>query len=200
MSHLQTAPHPMLILIRGLPGSGKTHIANELIKHLGEREYLVLDPDAIDYESVAYKQHSEGLAAEGIDPKYFPYRFLRTKAQHAIAERKIIIWNQPFTLLGGFNRTVDYLQSVAAEQGLKLPTLVVEVEITEETARKRVAERKRNGGHGPSGEAFKAFMEDYVSFAQHAEGRYATVTVHGEDDARVSVKKIQHALEVLQED
>jgi predicted kinase len=200
MSEFHHLHHPLLILIRGLPGSGKTYIADELIKSFDPTEFIVLDPDATDYESDAYKQHIEAMKQEGIEPIYFPYRFLRGKAQYAIAEHKIIVWNQPFTLLGGFNRTVDYLQGVAAEQGIKLPTLVVEVEITEATARTRVAERKAKGGHGPSGDAFKAFMDDYVSFAQHAEGRYQTVTVHGEDDVQTSVRTIKEALNALPQD
>lgn len=200
MSEFQHAHHPLLVLVRGLPGGGKTYITNELVKSFDPDEYIVLDPDATDYESDAYKAHMADMKQQGIEPIYYPYRFLRAKAQHAIAEHKIIIWNQPFTLLGGFNRTVDFLQEVAAEQGIKLPTLVVEVEITEETARERVADRKKNGGHGPSGDAFKAFFEDYVSFAGHAEGRYQTVTVHGEDDAQTSVRTIKEALHALPED
>jgi predicted ABC-type ATPase len=197
MSEFQHVHRPLLMLVRGLPGSGKTHIVTELIKDLDANEYIVLDPDATDYQSQAYKAHTDAMKKAGIEPIYYPYRFLRAKAQHAIAEHKIIIWNQPFTLLGGFNRTIDYLQNVATEQGITLPTLVVEVEITEETARKRVAERKLKGGHGPSGDAFKAFMDDYVSFAAHAEGRYKTVTVHGEDEALVSVATIKNALNAL---
>lgn len=200
MSELQHLHRPLLILVRGLPGSGKSHVVTELIKAFDPSEYIVLDPDATDYKSQAYKLHTDAMKKEGIEPIYYPYRFLRGKAQHAIAEHKIIIWNQPFTLLGGFNRTVDYLQGVAAEQGIMLPTLVVEVEITEETARKRVAERKLNGGHGPSGDAFKTFMDDYVSFAAHAEGRYQTVTVHGENDVRDSVAAIKDALNALPRD
>lgn len=197
MSEFQHVHHPLLVLIRGLPGGGKTHIAKELVKAFNPGEFVLLDPDATRYESAEYKAHVAAMEQQGVEAKYHPYRFLRGQAQQAIAEHKIIIWNQPFTLLGGFNRTIDYLQHAAAEQGIKLPTLVVEVEITKETARQRVADRKNSGGHGPSGDALRAFFDDYVSFAQHAEGRYQSVTVHGEDNVKTSVQTIKEALNAL---
>jgi predicted ABC-type ATPase len=185
--------HPTLILIRGLPGSGKTYLSRDLQKSLGG-SVVMLDPDATDYSSKEYLEHTKKLTEEGVDPKIHAYRFLRAKAQQGIAGHKIIIWNQPFTNLEIFNKMVANLRNHAAEHNTNLPILVVEVEINHQIAHQRMLERKQAGGHGPSENGFKKFMADYTSFA--SEG-YNTVTVGGEDEVSDSVKIVIVALENL---
>jgi predicted ABC-type ATPase len=185
---------PALILIRGLPGSGKSYLAAALQDAFGQDQVLLLDPDAIDYKSQAYTEHSETLRAEDIEEKFYPYRFLRSQAEAAIAEHKIVIWNQAFTLLGGLQRTVDHLQQVAANHKLELPVLIIEVEIDHAIAKARVANRAGKGGHDVSEEAFARFINDYRSFAD--EG-FNTVTVNGNNDIAVSTVSVTNALAKL---
>jgi tRNA uridine 5-carbamoylmethylation protein Kti12 len=186
--------HPTIILIRGLPGSGKTYIAKELQKTLGLKNAIMLDPDATDYKSEAYKQHTKKLTQEGVDPKIHAYRFLRAKAYQGIADHKIILWNQPFTNLEIFNKMVANLKIQADEHKTELTILVVEVEIDHSIAKNRVNLRKHAGGHGPSDNTFKRFINDYTSFAPHG---YKTVTVNGEDDVNKSINSIMKALRSL---
>ncbi len=187
-----TAPRgPYLIIVRGVPGGGKTYLTTELAKALGEDRVVVLDPDAIDKSSSEYQVLSRTLAAEGVDEKFHLYRFSRAKAFDGIASGKIIIWNQPFIDLNGFRITIDRLQAYAAEHATQLPLLVVEVELGEAMARQRVADRKEQGGHGPDADVFDKFMRDYRSFA--SEG-YATVTVHGDVPVSDSVATVLSAL------
>jgi adenylate kinase family enzyme len=185
-----------MILVRGLPGSGKTYVAAELQKSIGEivgkDAIIMLDPDATDYESKEYQEHAAALTAEGVDEKLHAYRFLRGNAYQGIAANKIIIWNQPFTNLEIFNKMVAKLQAQAAEHQTQLPILVVEVEIDIDTAKARVDKRKSEGGHGPSEATFTRFTNDYFSFANHG---YNTVTVHGEDDVADSVTSVMLALQ-----
>jgi len=187
--------HPTLIVVRGMPGSGKSYLASELQKTLGSDKVVMLDPDATDYESEAYKEHVKAQIAEGVDPKLHAYRFLRAQAYDGIAARKVVIWNQPFTNLEIFNKMVDRLRTHASEHHTHLPILVVEVEIDPEVAKERVLERKRQGGHGPSDNTLAQRINDYKSFAD--EG-YETVTVHGEDDVSSSVSSVVQALQDLQ--
>lgn len=187
----QEESHPILIVVRGMPGSGKSYLAAELQKSLGPDEVVVLDPDATDYESEVYKEHVKVQMAEGVDPKLHAYRFLRAQAYDGIVAHKVVIWNQPFTNLEIFNKMVDRLRTHAAEHHTRLPILVVEVEIDPEVAKERVQQRKRDGGHGPSDNTLAQRISDYKSFAD--EG-YDTVTVHGEDDVSVSVSVILKAL------
>lgn len=185
---------PTLILVRGLPGSGKSYLATRLQAALGKDKVVFLDPDATDYKSKEYKEHIQVQTAAGVDPNLHAYRFLRAKAQAGIVAHKIIIWNQPFTNLEIFNKMVANLQAHATAHSTNLPILVIEVEIDHEVAKNRVERRKQQGGHGPTDNTFARFMNDYTSF--RSEG-YNTVTVHGEDDVSVAIGAITEALRNL---
>lgn len=188
--------HPTLVLVRGLPGSGKTYLATALKKELGEDNVVTLDPDATDYNSIEYTEMSAKLTAEGVDTKFFPYRFLRFQAWEGIENNKIIIWNQAFTNLDGFNKTVVNLQTYASEHGKHLPLLVVEVEVEHPVAKERVAKRRNEGGHDVAEEAWDRFIKEYRSFSE--EG-FNTVAVHGQDDVAKSVDAVVAALQKLWE-
>jgi predicted ABC-type ATPase len=186
--------HPYLILIRGLPGSGKSHLANALKEAIGADRVTILDPDAINYDSEEYRALTASLAAEGVEEKFYPHRFLKLQAHNAITQNKIIIWNQAFTDLGGFTRTANSLQSYATDHAIHLPLLVVEVEIDHDTAKKRVAERVGQGGHDVSEEAFIRFIDSYRSFSKDG---FNTITVHGHGKVETSVAAVLTALKNL---
>lgn len=184
---------PILVLVRGIPGSGKTYLANAVGAELGDQA-VVIDPDATDYDGDEYAAHTKALTEQGVDEKFHPYRFIRAQAHKAIEQGKVVFWTQAFTNLDGFNKTIINLQNHAAEHDMKLPLLVVEVEVEERTARARAAEREAQIGRSVSDEAFERFLNDYKSFAD--EG-FNTVIVHGEDDIDDSVHKVINALEKL---
>ncbi len=197
----QDAPgHPTLILVRGIPGSGKTYLADRLKKALaakvGAHKVVTIDPDATDRSSTEYLRMVKDLTAQGVDSKFYPYRFTRAQAHAGLEARNIIIWNQPFTDLDGFEKTIKNLRIYAAEHDTRLPVLVVEVAIDPKIARQRVAERKAQGGHGPSEATFDRFINDYISFFDKG---HSTVAVHGEDDASTSILTILAALDDLQD-
>lgn len=194
MHKLQDIGHPVLILVRGLPGSGKTYLTKELQTTIGEESVVMLDPDATDYLSQEYVAHTKALMAEGVDPELHAYRFLRSQAYAGIAARKIIIWNQPFTSLEIFNKMVGRLLDKASEHDTSLLILVVEVEIDPAMAKQRVDERKNTGGHGPSDTTFERFINNYESFASHG---YTTVTVPGDGGVSASVSSVLEALQKL---
>jgi len=190
-----TINHPVLIMIRGLPGSGKSYIANALLTELGTDRAIILDPDAIDFTSQAYADLCKTLTEEGIEEKFFPNRFLKEQGYAALDAGKNIIWNQAFTDLGGFGRSHGSLQDYATEHDIPLAMLVVEVQIDPKIAQERLAKRATEGGHVVNDEAFARFINDYHSFA--GEG-YTTVSVNGQDSAATSVGAIMQALQDLQ--
>lgn len=183
-----------IIFVRGLPGSGKTHVASALRDALQAElaiEPVMLDPDATDYESPEYAEHTARLTAEGVDPKLFAYRFLRGKAFKAIETGGLAIWNQPFTNPEIFEKMMAKLREHAAAHEVELRVLIVEVEVDPAVAMERVMQRKQQGGHGPSEATFDRFTRDYFSFASFG---YETVTVQGDADVRQSVATIIGAL------
>ncbi len=192
---MNTLLNPILIIVRGLPGSGKSFIAEHLQRDLhleyGEDNVVMLDPDATDYASDEYKQHVQQLTLDGVDPALHAYRFLRAKAYQAIADRKIIMWNQPFTNIEIFNKMMANLKLCAQQHNAELSVLIVEVMIDPTLAYDRVKQRKAAGGHGPSEATFARRVADYTSFAEHG---YAAVTVQGDADIQDSLKIIHKSI------
>jgi predicted kinase len=185
------ADHPSLILIRGLPGSGKSHLAAALTEHFGPDNVTILDPDQIDKTSEAYTALCKTLTEEGVDPILFPNRFLKAKGYEAIDAGRIIIWNQAFTHPDGFDRSVGSLKEYAAQHETELTILLVEVEVSPEVARQRASERAGQGGHAVPDQRFEQFISEYRSFADKG---YPTVRVNGEDDVQRSANTVLAAL------
>jgi predicted ABC-type ATPase len=178
---------PLLLIIRGLPGSGKTHIAEVLAKEFEPDAVLSLDPDTINYDSDEFKQHVQDQIAEGVDPILHDYRFLRAKAYKAIESRKIIIWNQPFTNLDMLQKVTNRLKEHASENSLNLTIIITEVNIDPEIARQRIISRISQGGHGPDDERFNRFIKEYETAKSLG---YKTILVNGSEDVNLAVNKI----------
>lgn len=185
---------PIIIFVRGLPGSGKSHLTSALENNMGSKNVVTLDPDKINYSSKKYLEHKHILSAEGVDKQLHPYRFLRAKAYKAIEQDQIIIWNQPFTNLEIFRKMIARMKDHAKDNGKTLGILLVEVCIDMPTAIKRVKQRKKEGGHGTSYSTFNQTHNEYVSFA--GEG-IKTVSVDGTDDVTKSVATVMTAIENL---
>ncbi len=177
---------PKLVLIRGLPGSGKSTISDALKDEFHDKVTL-LDPDATDYDSQEYKDFSALKKSEMIEEKFHPYRFLREQAYRAIDNNQIVVWNQAFTNLDGLQKTIVNLENYAKENGEELPVLIVEVVIDIDIAKKRVFERASKGGHDVADTDFDRFINDYRSFKD--EG-FNVIEVNGKDKIRDIVAKI----------
>jgi predicted ABC-type ATPase len=186
--------HPIVVFVRGVPGSGKSYLVSALQATLDPEHTIVLDPDAIDFDSPAYHEHLAAQRAEGVDEKLDAYRFLRAQAYEAIADHKLIIWNQPFTDLDIFRKMTGRLLDRAAECNTTLPILLVEVELDPGLARQRVQDRKASGGHGPSDNTLEHRMQAYGTAVGQG---YDIVTVRGDDDVSVSVAIVMDAIAKL---
>lgn len=192
MCNIAQAKLPTVVLIRGLPGSGKSYLSEEILKQVGSDIVVVIDPDKIDFEAEDYLEIAKGLQADGVDERLYPYRYLRANAHRAIENDKLIVWNQAFTNLYIFNRTILNLQNHALDNGKKLNFVVVEVGIDNQTAKKRIQSRADKGGHNVSSEKFKQFTDDYESFA--SQGHDGVVSVDGDGDAAEQAAKIIKAV------
>lgn len=186
--------HPVLVLMRGLPGSGKSYIADKLVRLFPADDIVVVDPDRTNYESAEYKEMCERLKEEGVDEKFYPYRFVRAQAHAGIEAQKIVVWTQAFTNLDGFQKTIINLASHAKQHGLALPVLVVEVDIDPETAKSRVAERVERGGLDVPEERFDKFINEYRSFED--EG-YDTLRLDGAAHADEKAQLLKTRIESL---
>lgn len=195
MNREQGGQHSILVFIRGVPGSGKSFLADALEKSLGQKNVLILDPDKINKASKEYLEFSKDLSKENVDKKLHPFRWLRYRACRGSLEHKIIIWNQPFTVVDIFNRLVTFVQDYAKQHGVNLPVLLVEVELNHELAKERVLKRKQAMGHGPSESTLASRINDHKSYADQG---YNFVAVKGDDDVSVSVATVTKKLRELQ--
>lgn len=184
----------ILVIIRGLPGSGKSYLAQELVSQIGSKLVVTLDPDSIEYQSSDYINFTQDLISQGVDEKLFPYRFLRANAYKAIESGKIIIWNQAFTNQDLLNRTIINLQNYAQDHNSQLKVLIVEMEIDHEVAKKRVADRESNGGHGVSDMAFQKFIDEYASFVDYG---YQTIVLNGNNGLNTNTLQVKNALATI---
>jgi thymidylate kinase len=186
---------PILVLVRGIPGSGKSYLVEALKKQLDLSKILILDPDKIDLQSDQYLQHAAMLSADGVEEKFHPYRYLRAQAHAAIEQNKIIFWTQAFTNLDGFQKTVINLTQHATDNNKQLPVIVVEISVSENAAKSRVADRvKRGKGLVVGDDAFARFTSEYRSFAD--EG-YNVLSLDGQGDIEISAAKVIAALRAL---
>jgi predicted kinase len=186
--------YPTLIMIRGLPGSGKSYLARALENELGAEDVVILDPDTVDQADKAFMAFSDQLSKEGLDKAIHPFRWSRKMACDAVSDHKIIIWNQPFTNQGIFDRLVAFIKAYADDHDVPLPVLLVEVDIDHATAKARITKRKQAGGHGPSDETFARRVDEYTSYVD----AYRTVIVNGADDVHASVGAVMAALRDLE--
>lgn len=169
---------PFLFVIRGIPGSGKSFLAEALKGYLFEisSPVEVLDPDSIKKEDDLYKSFTDGLRRDEptLDPKIYPFRYLINRARETLLERGIIIWNQPFVDLDGLDITIRKLEDCLPER--KACVLVIEVVTPVEIAKERVRRRIEEGGHGPKEEKFTEFVNLYKSSVNLG---YDTIEVDG---------------------
>lgn len=174
----------LVIFIRGIPGSGKSTIASILKDNLPANTE-VLDPDYIEFEGQAYLAHLKEMVTQNVDPKLYVYRFLRQLVYQNITDRRLTIWNQPFTSLEIFNKITTRLYEHAKSVGVGLKILIVEVEVDPRLASKRIGKRVAEGGHGPSNSKFNQFVSDYQSFANSG---YEVEVVNGTSSKQASEK------------
>lgn len=169
---------PTLVIIRGIPGCGKTYLAQALRANLISDEVETLDPDLIDFSGNEYKSFVEQLSIEEpkLESKIYPYRYLLKKAKQALDQGKIVLWDQPFSNLQALEKTIKKLTGYVEEKGNNLKVLIVEIETPLSIAKERIRQRKIGGGHGPDEKTF----ENFVSTFKRADSLgYDTVSVDG---------------------
>ncbi len=151
----------IVVFIRGLPGAGKTFLAQKLQKEIGDN-CLVLDPDGIKNHSLEYQLFIKDLARREphLSPKFFPYRFLRNQALIHLKKGGLVIWDQPWSNLNGLKVTIEYLTKNLSQAPL---VIIVELEIAPDKAYQRIRKRIESGGHGPSRTTFLQFVNRFRS-------------------------------------
>jgi dephospho-CoA kinase len=132
----------MLIFIRGLPGSGKTSLANELTKKL---TCTIVDPDNIknndlDFTKFCKENYNQAHHKDAILSKKILYRYNFIYAKKQLANNKIVLWVQPWSLLEGIYNTIQRLEDCGLSKSTISP-LVLDITISYRIALIRVSKR-----------------------------------------------------------
>jgi hypothetical protein len=154
------AQNAILVILRGLPGSGKSHLAEDIKNRIANKSISIVDPDMIDEADDSYKDFTAYLAKNEpeLESKFYPYRFLLSKSAEVLRQRGVVIWNQAFTDVDGMIYTARKLTSLCSN---KIGILVVQLESSPDDAWKRVVSRMRSGGNCMSKEKFDEFVQRY---------------------------------------
>lgn len=153
----------LFLVIRGLPGIGKSTLAKTIAGGFGQEHCLFLDPDRVDLKLVERSVLLKHPGEEVTDQKLI-YRHLLSKARNALLEGKIVIWDQPWRSLWGIRVTVNKLQEFLAIEGrenLCLRLIILEFAFDQELARHRLQQRLNEGKHGPTPRTFERFVSEF---------------------------------------
>ncbi|HSX39096.1 MAG TPA: AAA family ATPase [Candidatus Saccharimonadales bacterium] len=162
-----------LVVLRGLPGSGKTVLANNLANYF---DLNVFDPDQIDKSKSDFLDFINSLSEE-LPLRRKMYRYLLSQVNTDLNSGKSVIWSQPWRKIDRLVLTIKniqhYLKPIIQYDEMPIYTLknelafnvvVIELNISTEESRNRVSKRYIEGNHtwdGSNLELFNSSFEDY---------------------------------------
>lgn len=145
----------MLILMAGLPGSGKSTLCRELAKRLGGPVFnTILDKDAI--RAALFSPELIEYSTEQDD---FCQKVMLETAQYILSkhpERRVFLDGRPFS------RRYQIEQVIAAAEALKQPWQIIECVCSDETARQRLEEQA--GEHPAANRNYEMYLRVKNSF------------------------------------
>lgn len=156
------AVEPILMIIRGIPGTGKTCLASALLKSPCNRmNWLLLDRDVLRNDA-SERERLESFLAQYEWPtqkrEYGIYRFFLWQTILAFRCGRNVVWSQPRARLSLLRLTIDRLYKTFR---CTFRLLVVELEIDPKIAWERVINRVKNGGHGPVLSKYNQMVASY---------------------------------------
>lgn len=159
-------PKGFLLIVRGLPGSGKTSVLNELTRVPHFSKAVRLDPDVVNITSSEFERFC-GNHPSDLPMQKKVYRYLLYKACDELTTGKTIIWEQPWRNQELLRLTLEnivviaYKLSALPENISKLPFYagIVEISVSELEARKRVIKRFLDGQHKLLPKDIEEFIE-----------------------------------------
>lgn len=176
----------MLIVVRGIPGSGKSYLVENLVDTLKDEEadrIIRIDPDEYRYKDTSIHKVSAFTRDLASEEELLPG--LQKMALEGISEGKIVIWEQLLTSLKKPEQ-VNFIRQAIYPSRL----LFIEVVTDKSAAWERIMVRNDLGQQiGPTNEQFDDYTARYVSF-QDKKVDFEYLVVNGEKPAEENVKLI----------
>jgi adenylate kinase family enzyme len=159
----------LLIIIRGLPSSGKSTLTDGLLKLIHLSRAKRLNPDFVEVNSPEFVKFCS-TRPKDLPLKKLIYRFLLYSACKELSTGGLVIWEQPWRKLELFRLTLENINV----RGYNLPEtadypftiVIVEISLSEDEARRRVASRYHAGQHRLTAKDFVAFEQAFDSFEE----------------------------------
>ena len=146
---------PSFFIIRGIPGAGKSTVSELLRQRIGQDQCLVLDPDDIMLEADEYDNFCQNLSEAKVSEKYWPYRYLVSKAIQGLSKNRIILWNQAWTKVWGIDAVLNTLNDFLPERCSNSIVIGLDVDVS-------IAEtRIRNRGKELDERSLGDFVENF---------------------------------------
>lgn len=187
---MQEIKNPFLILIRGLPGTGKSTIAQD-IKTTASDKIIILDPDTINIKSEDFLSFADDLQGK-VDSKIIPYRYLLNKGYKALEEGKNIVWCQAWTKLWGIKSAIKSLK----EKYPNLNPFVIEIEIPLNVVQERINHRVSKGGKDLNTRPLEEFLSAFENWDNTQIKEVTYFKVDGTKPYNILAKEIME--EILQ--
>lgn len=158
-------------MLRGIPGSGKTTLGNELMNALGTKA-IGLNPDDFRYKDGKYD--SSPASGDQI------FALLDEMAISSLKGGKIVVWQRVWTTIKSYEDLQDQVKNKLHPERL----LLIEIDIPRTLAWERIAKREMSGGKQRiSLEEFDYYVNRYVSLKGKIPDN-EFLSLKGEEDVR----------------
>ncbi|MDO8728909.1 MAG: AAA family ATPase [bacterium] len=155
------------MIIRGLPGSGKSTLVDRLVRLTDLSGAKRLDPDLVEVNAPEFTRFCI-TRPKDLPLKKLIYRFLLSSACEELSVGGQVIWEQPWRKLELFRLTLEninvrgYHLSEIADYPFVIA--IVEIYLPTDEVYRRVASRYQAGQHPLTTEDFADFVQSSDSF------------------------------------
>jgi thymidylate kinase len=183
-NHEAITPNGTLIMIRGIPGSGKSTLSRRMLEMLGSRA-TEINPDEARYKNGHFDNNSENEA--GI------FAYLDSLAKDRLRDGGVVVWQQVWTTLKTGRNLQDHIRDKFNPGSL----ILIEIDIPKEVAWERIVNRESQGGSQRiTRDEFDRYVNQYISLgAVIAESE--RILINGQDLLEKNVDIVERRLKSM---
>lgn len=193
----------LFIIIRGIPGSGKTLFGRALSKKFS---CAFLEPENINLKK--FKTFAPDLLDE-IPRRRKIYRFLLHKTVYLLSKGRSVVWAQPWRKNDRIDLTIRNIVSKTTStkilhiwkkslanliKKISLSVIVIEMEVSSNVAKERVKKRNRDSKHNLKMILFAEYVKTFENF--NLDIPY--IKISGTDSIRDNVQIVKNLIETRQ--